>query len=230
MLNRADVVSHIENSEIITTCINHQRRIIDDILTISKMDSGLLVVAPCEVQPSVVIEQSLRMFAGEVEESDINLRCTIDESYRGEKVDWVLLDPSRLLQVFLNLVGRMPIASEHFTMNLGLIFVQVTNAIKFTRKEAIRNIDVTLAASTLLPDRSLTGTLYLDFGGPSLETESSAQHEEDAVYIMISVKDTGCGVKADELEKIFLRFQQSSPKTSGERKTLSFIPFKPFNC
>lgn len=76
-----------------------------DILTISKMDSGLLVVAPCEVQPSVLIEQSLRMFAGEVEESGINLRCMTDQSYNDNRVDWVLLDPSRLLQVFLNLVS-----------------------------------------------------------------------------------------------------------------------------
>lgn len=103
-LKREDVVSHIENSEIITTCINHQRRIIDDVLTLSKLDSGLLVVAPCETQPSVLIEQSLRMFAGEMQQSDIDLRYTTDESYTNEKIDWVLLDPSRLLQVLLNLV------------------------------------------------------------------------------------------------------------------------------
>lgn len=97
------------------------------------------------------------------------------------------------------------------------MFLKVTNAIKFTRNEAKRKIDVKLAASTHRPDRSLNGTIYLDFPASaeaSLETEST--RDEDVVYIMISVKDTGCGIKADELEKIFLRFQQSSPKTHGE--------------
>lgn len=107
VLKRADVVSHIENSEIITTCINHQRRIIDDVLCLSKLDSGLLVVSPSEVQPKTLIEQSLRMFVGEVEQSNIDLRCTIDSSYTDEKIDWVMLDPSRVLQVFLNLVSPL---------------------------------------------------------------------------------------------------------------------------
>lgn len=111
VLKRADVVSHIENSEIITTCINHQRRIIDDVLTLSKLDSGLLVVAPCEVQPNALIEQSFRMFAGEMQQSDIDLTYTTDDSYTNEKVDWVLLDPSRLLQVFLNLVSCLYLAN-----------------------------------------------------------------------------------------------------------------------
>lgn len=105
MLKRTDVDSHIENSEIITTCINHQRRIIDDVLCLSKLDSGLLVVAPCEIQPKTLIEQSLRMFAAETEQSEIELRCLIDDSYKEEKIDWVMLDPSRVLQVFLNLVS-----------------------------------------------------------------------------------------------------------------------------
>lgn len=107
VLKRSDVVSHIENSEIITTCINHQRRIIDDVLTLSKLDSGLLVVAPCEVQPEALIEKSFRMFQGEMEQSNINIKSTTDASYRNEKVNWVLLDPSRLMQVFLNLVSGL---------------------------------------------------------------------------------------------------------------------------
>lgn len=97
--------------------------------------------------------------------------------------------------------------------------LQVTNAIKFTRKENNRNIDVILAASTQRPDRSLNGTVYLDFPvtrGPEVE-EAVISPNPDEVFIMITVKDTGCGIKMDELQNIFMRFQQSSPKTHGKR-------------
>lgn len=94
---------------------------------------------------------------------------------------------------------------------------QVTNAIKFTRKEAIRNINVVLAASKQRPDRSLNGKVYLDFPiSRDRNHEADSAPNEDEVFIMISVSDTGCGIKVEELENIFLRFQQSSPKTYGE--------------
>jgi PAS domain S-box-containing protein len=194
-IDRGIVEGHVENAQVITTCIQHQRRIIDDVLTLSKLDSGLLVIAPCEVQPSHLIEQSLRMFAGEVQESDINLKYIIDSSYHDLEIDWVLLDPSRLLQINLNLV---------------------TNAIKFTRNEPTRNITVTLAASRTRPTHSPNGTTYLEAAASASAPPSPAvspSDEDDSVYLMIAVHDSGIGIPAPELDNIFLRFQQSSPKT-----------------
>ncbi|EGP83517.1 histidine kinase [Zymoseptoria tritici IPO323] len=196
-IDRESIESHIENAEVITTCIQHQRRIIDDVLTLSKLDSGLLVIAPCEVQPSHLIEQSLRMFTGEFQESGINLQYNIDQSYYDLDINWVLLDPSRLLQINLNLV---------------------TNAIKFTRNEPTRNITVTLAASRTKPTHSPNGTTYLDAAMPDKSTPLASPaltsaELTDSVYLMIAVHDSGIGIPAQELSNIFLRFQQSSPKT-----------------
>jgi signal transduction histidine kinase len=191
------VESHIENAEVITTCIQHQRRIIDDVLTLSKLDSGLLVIAPCEVQPAHLVEQSLRMFAGEVQEFGINLKYNVEDSYKALNIDWVLLDPSRLLQINLNLV---------------------TNAIKFTRSEPVRNITVSLSASTTRPTHSPNGTTYLSAAPDSSDAATTSPpqtsgEQDETIYLMIAVSDSGIGIPEQELTNIFLRFQQSSPKT-----------------
>lgn len=184
--------SQIENTEIITTCIQHQKRIIDDILTLSKLDSNLLVVTPCETNPSDLIAQSLRLFDAEVQAADTQLRFVIDKTYQNLGVDWVMLDPSRLLQILINLI---------------------TNAIRFTKNELTRTITVTLAATSSRPTSSVAGIHYLHQPNATPEQD---EDDENSIYLLVAVSDTGCGMKPDELERIFLRFQQSSHKTHIE--------------
>ncbi|KAI5361122.1 Putative PAS domain, signal transduction response regulator, receiver domain, CheY-like superfamily [Septoria linicola] len=184
--------SQIENTEIITTCIQHQKRIIDDILTLSKLDSNLLVITPCETNPSDLIAQSLRLFDAEGQAADTQLRFVIDKTYQDLDVDWVMLDPSRLLQILINLI---------------------TNAIRFSKNELTRTITVTLAATSSRPQSSVAGIHYLHQPHATPEQD---EDNEDSVYLLVAVSDTGCGMKADELERIFLRFQQSSHKTHIE--------------
>lgn len=116
-----------------------------------------------------------------------------------------MLDPSRLLQILINLI---------------------TNAIRFTKNELTRTITVTLAASRTLPLKSLAGIPYLaqPNARPSVEEKRNSaddeiegdENDENVVYLLVAVADTGCGMKTDELERIFLRFQQSSHKTHIE--------------
>lgn len=35
----------------------------------------------------------------------------------------------------------------------------------------------------------------------------------DELYLIFSVEDTGCGLSGDEMQKLFTRFGQASPKT-----------------
>ncbi|KAF2211923.1 hypothetical protein CERZMDRAFT_42268 [Cercospora zeae-maydis SCOH1-5] len=186
-IDKETIRTQIENTEIITTCIQHQKRIIDDILTLSKLDSNLLVITPCETKPTDLIAQSLRLFEAEVQVADTQLRCVIDRSYKELGIEWVMLDPSRLLQILINLV---------------------TNAIRFTRNEPTRIITVTLAASSTRPKSSVAGIHYLNQPNVPLKNEEEAE-EDDNLYLLIAVSDTGCGMRSEELERIFLRFQQS---------------------
>jgi signal transduction histidine kinase len=75
------------------------KRIVDDILTISKLDSGLLVITPVDTQPQSVAFHAVKMFEAEAKAAGVNMGFKIKPTYRELDVDWVSLDPTRLLQV-----------------------------------------------------------------------------------------------------------------------------------
>ena len=79
----------------------------DDILTLSKLDSQLLLVTPVDAQPLTVAQRALKMHEGELQTADIQLKFVVEDSYKNLGVDWVKFDPSRVLQV---LVGTMSIS------------------------------------------------------------------------------------------------------------------------
>jgi hypothetical protein len=43
------------------------------------------------------------MFEGELDTNDIAMKFVMEKSYSDLRIDWVKLDPSRLLQVLINL-------------------------------------------------------------------------------------------------------------------------------
>ncbi|KAK8064915.1 Hsp90-like protein [Apiospora phragmitis] len=125
----------LEAANTITLCASHQKRIVDDILTLSKLDSQLLLVTPVDVQPVAVVQRVLKMFEGELNTNSIQMKFQVKNRYLDLGVDWVKLDPSRLLQVLINLM---------------------TNAIKFTNARPERSIVVTLDASIDISERTDT--------------------------------------------------------------------------
>jgi signal transduction histidine kinase/AmiR/NasT family two-component response regulator len=183
------IETHHEGAEIIMACAQHQKRIIDDVLTLSKLDSGLLVICPIEVQPVETIKQALNMFSSELIKSDIRLEYDLLPTYLALNIDWVRLDPSRLLQILINLI---------------------TNAIKFTASSATREIVVSVGASVDRPSNFSEGLEYL--ADPNTKDPTSPRADNE-VYLTIAVKDTGKGISPEEMKGLFQRFQQASPKT-----------------
>lgn len=89
-----------DSAQTILQCANHQRRIVDDVLTMSKLESGLLVVTPVDVQPSIEIYQALKMFEAEAREAKVHLGdLRVEQGYHDNAVSWVLFDPTRVVQV-----------------------------------------------------------------------------------------------------------------------------------
>jgi signal transduction histidine kinase len=97
-----DIHTSIEALQTIVSCSLHQKRVIDDVLTLSKLDSNLILITPIRVQPTVVVSDAMKMFLVECQQMDIQLEFVEDKSI--DELDWVLLDPSRLLQVLINLL------------------------------------------------------------------------------------------------------------------------------
>jgi signal transduction histidine kinase len=181
--------AQLEGAETIVACSQHQKRIIDDVLTLSKLDAGLLVICPVECRFDEIMKQALKMFDSELLKSDIQLEYTLLPTYYALNIDWVRLDPSRLLQILINLL---------------------TNAIKFTANSDTRKITITIGASLERPNRASEGLEYL--ADPNIKGSSSPRADDD-VYLSVMVKDTGRGITPDEMKGLFQRFMQASPKT-----------------
>ena len=82
-------------------CAQHQGRIINDVLTLSKLDSGLLLVSAIPTQPVKTMQQVLKMFEAEVQSHEMALSFQVEDSFIALDVNWVMVDPSRLTQVSL---------------------------------------------------------------------------------------------------------------------------------
>ena len=182
----------IDSAGIISLCAQHQKRIVDDILTLSKLDSALLLVTPCDVMPKMVVQRALRMFDGEVQTADIKLDFTTDESIDRLGIEWVKMDPSRLLQVLINLT---------------------TNAIKFTTASSKRVINVTFAASLDTPSGGGRFS-YVPARSKNKDLTKAAEWGDgEEIHLHFAVTDTGRGLSEDEKKLLFLRFSQASPRT-----------------
>jgi signal transduction histidine kinase/DNA-binding NarL/FixJ family response regulator len=189
---REVVDSLVDAAQTIILCAQHQKRIVDDILTLSKLDSDLLLITPIEVQPLSVVKSALKMFDGELQKADVELRFKIEPSYTDLAVDWVKLDPNRMLQIFINLV---------------------TNAIKFTQPEPKREIVISMGASLDHP-AVRNGVEYLprDVTRKDL-TSGSDWGSGQEMYLYIEVRDSGRGLTDQERKLLFQRFSQASPRT-----------------
>ena len=186
--------SNIDAAQTITLCAQHQKRIVDDVLTLSKLDSAMLLVTPVDVQPVTVVQRALKMFEGELQSADIILDFRVHESFHSHKIDWVRLDPSRLLQVLINLT---------------------TNAIKFTTTQEKRTIIVHLAASSNGPtEEDRQSIKYIPSRKKSIDTTAKPDWGTgEVVYVHFAVQDTGRGLSDTEKNVLFQRFSQASPRT-----------------
>ncbi|KAI0810151.1 histidine kinase [Xylaria sp. FL0064] len=184
----------LEAANTISLCASHQKRIVDDILTLSKLDSQLLLVTPVDVQPLAVVQRVLKMFEGELNTNAIEMKFQVKNRYIDLGIDWVKLDPSRLLQVLINLM---------------------TNAIKFTQSHPKRSIVVTLDASTDISEITDSGVTYFQSDRPDQDdlTDQPDWGTGEKINLLFSVQDTGRGLDEHERKLLFQRFSQATPRT-----------------
>ncbi|KXH27508.1 hsp90-like protein [Colletotrichum simmondsii] len=185
-----------EAASTINLCASHQKRIVDDVLTLSKLDSQLLLVTPVDSHPVTIVKHVIKMFESELNTHEIKLDFSVDKAYSTHAVDWVKLDPSRLRQVLINLM---------------------TNAIKFTQGREKREITMKMSASKNITEVTQKGVSFFPTRKEKEDVRALTQEKDwgtgEEINLHFSVQDTGPGLREDEKKLLFQRFSQASPRT-----------------
>ncbi|KAK4540592.1 hypothetical protein LTR36_009122 [Oleoguttula mirabilis] len=194
--NNVDFAAINEAVDTINLCISHQRRLVDDVLSFSKLDASMLTLTPKPCQPSQQLAISAKMFQPEFRKQRIEFEYRIDRSYPDYDISWVMADVARIGQVLINLVS---------------------NAIKFTAKSTGQKKLVVSVGAT--HDRPTSFPPSVVFFNPDESayrvdaTNSAAWGDGDQLYIMVAVRDTGIGISEEGQMRLFERFRQATPKT-----------------
>ena len=192
---RHEVQDTLEDLKIISHCCVHMTRLIDDVLTLSKLDNQFLIITPVPSRPTQFIRETLLIFKAEMQSKEIESELQTTSAFAELQVDYVLTDPSRMNQLLINLL---------------------TNAIKFTAPSKVRKIVVTLDVSETKPALATPATPSPDARDPGSESEAVNNEpvsDPTTVWLIVSVKDSGRGLTLEEVSGLFQRFKQANPRT-----------------
>lgn len=156
-----------------------------------------MVICPSRTRPREIVEKAIAVFQRELKASGIILTFQEDSSINDFDVDWVMLDQQRFVQVLFNLI---------------------TNSIKVVKNmsEPRRNIVVKLSASSnKTPSDGLIRFVKPRHPSRPVDFGDLREHSE-AFFLVTTVEDTGPGLSTEELEGLFERFAQESPKTESK--------------
>lgn len=178
-----------ETIDTIMSCTMHQKRIADDILSLSKLDSDLLEIFPTVFNIGDFLNQISNTFVSEAGRAGVTIEASLDSSLSNSNITHVKADPGRLTQVLVNLVS---------------------NAIKFTKDKAgDRIVAISVGVSEPSSNALADFVIAMSTSLPQANTEVV----KDKYHLWFKVTDTGCGMNSVERAKIFTRFTQASPKT-----------------
>lgn len=189
--NPRSIPSCLENIHTIMYCGHHQKQILDDVLTLSKLNSDMLTLSLTDVTPTNVVSNVLKFFDSDIRLSNIDVALNLIGLAPGSQYPDVLMDSGRVLQILINLVG---------------------NSIKFMKDRSTRKLTLTVKTSSTKPTEQ--NLRYLSSGKKYADpTAEKSLAKNKVVYVQYSVQDTGPGLTSQEMDVLFARFKQVSPKT-----------------
>lgn len=158
-----DHVTDTQHKSYLHTILTSGRNLlalINDILDLSKIESGRMKIEMEPMQCKVLIHEIRQVLKQKIESKNLAFNILIDPSVP----EYIYMDEIRLYQILFNIVG---------------------NAIKFTSKG------------------------YINLSVYAVKTVS-----DDLINLILSIEDTGIGIKEDQQEKIFTAFTQQSGQSN----------------
>jgi PAS domain S-box-containing protein len=193
---RSIVRDNIDAANTILILTAHQKRVIDDVLILSRLESHMLSITPVPESASRVVANTVKMFDGEAAMNNIHIEVVRDQSSDHPMADYLLIDASRLMQVLINLIS---------------------NSIKFTSTQSFKQITVSYGTQTVRPViiRSNFGSIV--WCPPKTEEPRHSalpplESGQKSLYLYFCVQDTGPGMTDEEMQRLFKRFSQATSK------------------
>ena len=205
-----DELSTLSNVDL---CAQHMRRIIDDTINISKIESNLLVITPDAVNLSHFFASTLGMFKAEAKMKNIELQLDISPEIQAQPR--FMLDPARLSQILINLItNSIKFMSDYQGARVICVSAQLSNVPPFgdwqPKDAQVRSLSDRPSSAPESPKRQAAYSSPPDGGTP---TRAPVSRPENPIYIVFSVRDTGPGMSSGESQALFRRFSQCTPKT-----------------
>ncbi|KAB8297732.1 hypothetical protein EYC80_001534 [Monilinia laxa] len=162
--------SNIEAAKTIFMCASHQKRIVDDVLTLSKLKYMMLSISPRPDYPANLLLQVVKMFESDLMSHEISINTVAQPSWSANHIEG----------------------------------------------EKNRNITITYGATLIEPEKNFDRDIYWAPCNTKVEdlTLNPDWGTGEQVFLTCSVTDTGVGMRAEEIPRLFSRFEQASSKTS----------------
>jgi signal transduction histidine kinase len=165
----------------------HLLSLVNDILDVAKIESGKLELELSDVNPKELLENSLCMFTEQALAHRVQLTMDI-----GNLPETIKADGRRLKQIIYNLLS---------------------NAVKFTPDGGTIRVHSRLVQYPSPSDRSkdFMGNVEQVLGG----TENGKRFPVNSLrFVEVSVADSGIGIKPEDRERIFERFERGESSVS----------------
>jgi signal transduction histidine kinase len=199
-----EIEGDLEGLDAIYQCGLAQERIANDVLSLSRIQLGVLSINPVEYDLAAETRHVVSRFNNEMRMKDISVEVLIGKSLEDLGVRIVRSDKARYGQILcarLNGFCAAHPADERMCIRRTNL---LSNGIKFTdMSTAKRVITITLNVARHAPDAS--PCVPPEEPEPSSPVLQDDEAEPRTVYIYVFVKDSGPGLQPEDLALLFRR-------------------------